>query len=60
MHLQPRGGGLGPHTAPRKEVVGMAKHRRRKQETPVDYGIVLVVAAVIAGALMLVRWLRAR
>jgi hypothetical protein len=45
---------------PRKEVVGMAKHRRRKQETPVDYGMLLVVAAVIAGALMLVRWLWTR
>ncbi len=38
----------------------MAKHRRKKHETPVDYGIILVVAAVIAGALMLVRWLRAK
>lgn len=37
----------------------MAKHRRRKQETPVDYGIILVVAAVIAGALVLVRRVRA-
>jgi hypothetical protein len=38
----------------------MAKHRRRKQETPVDYGIALTFAAVIAGALMLVRWLWTR
>jgi hypothetical protein len=38
----------------------MAKHRRKKSKTPVDYGIVLVAAAVIAGALVLVRWLRAR
>ncbi len=38
----------------------MAKHRRKKQEAPVNYGMVLVVAAVTAGALVLVRWLRAR
>ncbi len=38
----------------------MAKHRRRKQEAPVDYGIVLAIAAVIAGALVLVRRVRAR
>ncbi len=37
----------------------MAKHRRKKQEAPVDYGIFLAVAAVVAGALVLVRWLRA-
>lgn len=35
----------------------MAKHRRKKSKAPVDYGIVLVGAAVIAGALLLVRWL---
>lgn len=40
-------------------MVGLAKHRRKKQEAPVDYGIVLVGVAVIAGALVLVRWLRA-
>ncbi len=39
----------------------MAKHRREKSKAPVDYGICLTVAAVIAGALILVRWLlRAR
>ncbi len=38
----------------------MAKHRRRKQETPVDYGIILAAAAMIAGALMLVRRVRSR
>ena len=38
----------------------MAKHRRKKREAPVDYGIILVIAAVIAGALMLVRWWRAK
>lgn len=38
----------------------MAKHRRQKCETPVDYGICIAVAAVIAGALVLVRWMRAR
>ncbi len=37
----------------------MAKHRRRKSEAPVDYGIILVTAAVIAGALLLVRRVRA-
>jgi hypothetical protein len=36
----------------------MAKHRREKSSTPVDYGIALAAAAVIAGALVLVRWLR--
>lgn len=37
----------------------MAKHRREKSKAPVDYGIVLIGAAVIAGALLLVRrvWL---
>ncbi len=30
----------------------MAKHRRSKTKAPVDYGIVLISAAVIAGALM--------
>ncbi|MFI7001572.1 hypothetical protein [Nocardia sp. NPDC050175] len=40
--------------------MGLAKHRRKKQEAPVDYGTVLVGAAVIAGALVLVRWLRAK
>ncbi len=38
----------------------MAKHRRRKSKAPVDYGIVLTVAAVIAGALVAVRRVRAR
>lgn len=38
----------------------MAKHRRAKSKAPVDYGICWVAAAVIAGALVLVRWLRAR
>ncbi len=38
----------------------MAKHRRKKWEAPVDYGIILTTAAVAAGALILVRWLRAR
>ncbi len=37
----------------------MAKHRRKKNEAPVDYGIVLVTAAVIPGALLLVRRVRA-
>ncbi len=37
----------------------MAKHRRKKSKTPVDYGMVLVTAAVIAGALALVRRVRA-
>lgn len=32
----------------------MAKHRRKKSKAPVDYGIVLVGAAVIAGALMVI------
>lgn len=32
----------------------MAKHRRKKCKAPVDYGIVLAVAAVIAGALTVV------
>ncbi|MGF6886235.1 hypothetical protein ABIA39_000202 [Nocardia sp. GAS34] len=35
----------------------MAKHRRAKSNAPVDYGICMTVAAVIAGALALVRWL---
>ncbi|WP_275106843.1 hypothetical protein [Nocardia terpenica] len=35
----------------------MAKHRRPKSKAPVDYGTVLAGAAVIAGALILVRWL---
>ncbi len=34
----------------------MAKHRRAKSKAPVDYGILLTAAAVIAGALTLVRW----
>ncbi|CAM4511599.1 Secreted protein with PEP-CTERM sorting signal [Nocardia ninae] len=38
----------------------MAKHRRKKREAPVDYGIILTGAAVIAGALVLVRRVRAR
>ncbi len=33
----------------------MAKHRRGKNNAPVDYGIVLTLAAVIAGAFVLVR-----
>ncbi len=37
----------------------MAKHRRKKCEAPVDYGICFGIAAVIAGALVLVRWWRA-
>ncbi len=37
----------------------MAKHRRKKREAPVDYGICLIVAAVTAGALALVRRVRA-
>lgn len=37
----------------------MAKHRRRKSKAPVDYGIIFVVAAVTAGALVLVRRVRA-
>ncbi len=37
----------------------MAKHRRKKSESPVDYGIILTVAVVIAGALVLVRRVRA-
>ncbi len=36
----------------------MAKHRRKKSKAPVDYGIVLAGCAVVAGALLLVRWLR--
>lgn len=38
----------------------MAKHRQAKSKAPVDYGIVLATAAVIAGALILVRrvWIR--
>lgn len=32
----------------------MAKYRRTKSKAPVDYGLMLVAAAVIAGALMLV------
>jgi hypothetical protein len=38
----------------------MAKHRREKRKAPVDYGICFAVAAVIAGALVLVRWLWTR
>jgi hypothetical protein len=34
----------------------MAKHHRSKSKTPVDYGIILTAAAVIAGALAVVRW----
>ncbi len=33
----------------------MAKHRRKKSETPVDYGMSLIGAAVIAGVLIVVR-----
>ncbi len=38
----------------------MAKHRRAKSKAPVDYGIMLATAAVITGALILVRrvWTR--
>lgn len=32
----------------------MAKHRRSKQKAPVDYGVLLMAASVIAGALFLV------
>jgi hypothetical protein len=35
----------------------MAKHRRKKSDTPVDYGTLLGAAAVIAGAIHLVRWI---
>ncbi|MGF6886277.1 hypothetical protein ABIA39_000244 [Nocardia sp. GAS34] len=35
----------------------MAKHRRAKSNAPVDYGICFGIAAVIAGAFLLVRWL---
>jgi hypothetical protein len=34
----------------------MAKHRRAKSNAPVDYGICLAAAAVIAGAFLAVRW----
>lgn len=34
----------------------MAKHRRAKSNAPVDYGISFGTAAVIAGALAMVRW----
>lgn len=37
----------------------MAKHRRKKSKAPVDYGTLFLVAAVTAGALMLVRRVRA-
>ncbi|MBP2193864.1 hypothetical protein BJ987_006765 [Nocardia goodfellowii] len=37
----------------------MAKHRRRKREAPVDYGLLLLVAAVAAGVLVAVRRVRA-
>ncbi|RBO83663.1 hypothetical protein DFR74_11888 [Nocardia puris] len=33
----------------------MAKHRRKKSKAPVDYGIILTCAAVVAGALIVVR-----
>lgn len=36
----------------------MAKHRRKKSKAPVDYGIILTVSAVIAGALYSVRWFK--
>ncbi|PXX66284.1 hypothetical protein DFR70_10330 [Nocardia tenerifensis] len=36
----------------------MAKHRRRKQEAPLDYGIILAGVAVIAGVFALIRWFR--
>lgn len=32
----------------------MAKHRRTKSKAPVDYGISIAIAAVIAGALMVI------
>ncbi|AHH17256.1 hypothetical protein NONO_c24600 [Nocardia nova SH22a] len=38
----------------------MAKHRRAKSNAPVDYGIMLAGCAVIAGALLLVRWMWTR
>jgi hypothetical protein len=40
--------------APRKEVVGMAKHRRNK-ETPVSYGTVCIGVAVAAGVIYMIR-----
>ncbi|SUB53016.1 Uncharacterised protein [Nocardia brasiliensis] len=38
----------------------MAKHRRKKSKAPVDYGICVTAAVVVAGALILVRrvWIR--
>ena len=42
---------------PRREVVRMAKHRRPKSKAPVDYGMCFLTAAVVAGALTVVRWL---
>ncbi|MQY20678.1 hypothetical protein NRB20_37860 [Nocardia sp. RB20] len=38
----------------------MAKHRRKKSESPVDYGILLATAAVTAGVLVSVRWILIR
>ena len=35
----------------------MAKHRRAKSNAPIDYDMVLVATAVIAGALTLARWM---
>ncbi|MQY17747.1 hypothetical protein NRB20_08120 [Nocardia sp. RB20] len=35
----------------------MAKHRRAKSSAPVDYGILFAGGTVIAGALVLVRWI---
>jgi hypothetical protein len=40
--------------APRKEVVGMAKHRR-KEKTPVSYSTVIVGVAAAAGVILVVR-----
>lgn len=37
----------------------MAKHRRAKSKAPVDYGLLIAVAAVVAGALVVVRRVRA-
>lgn len=38
----------------------MAKHRRKKGNAPVDYGMSLALAAAITGALALVRRVRIR
>lgn len=38
----------------------MGKHRRKKRDAPVDYGFVLSIVVVTAGALVLIRRVRAR